>query len=492
MVVCEVRLETDDPDCTCITIGGNYICFLGNVGTNTTFLELVKPLHNSMLSCPGTCFSLIDLKNFYLDTPMPDPEYVCIKIADILEEFIEEYNLQGHNRDGWIYFKICQGCYGLPQAGILANDLLRSCLLAKGYHKAKSTPGLWRHKWRPIQFCLKVDDFGVEYVELEHFNHLCKVLKKFHGVQFNMAGDKFLGIDIKWDYATCRCCISMPGYIKNLLIKFKHPCPTKPHLLPNKCLPIAYGAITQLTPMADTSEQLDLHQNRHIQEIVELLLYYAQAVDNKLLVALSAISAQQSCATVATKQAVHLLLDYDATYPSDGIIYQASDMVLCAHLDAGFLNETNSCSCAGAHIFLSENEPFPLFNGAVLSIAQIIKFIMVSVAKSELAALFVMAREMTPHRQTLISMGWPQPKSPIQTDNSTAAGVTNKTIVPCRAKMMDMHFRWLHCRASKDQFCHYWDAGSKNWADYHTKHHPYTYHEAHRSTHASIWDLVGT
>jgi hypothetical protein len=55
---------------------------------------------------------------------MPDPEYVCIKIADIPAEFIEEYNLQGCNCDGWIYFKICQGCYGLPQAGILTNNLL--------------------------------------------------------------------------------------------------------------------------------------------------------------------------------------------------------------------------------------------------------------------------------------------------------------------------------------------------------------------------------
>jgi hypothetical protein len=32
---------------------------------------------------------------------------------------------------------------------------------------------------------------------------------------------------------------------------------------------------------------------------------------------------------------------------------------------------------------------------------------------------------MIPHHQTLIDMGWPQPKSPIQTDNSTAAGVVN-------------------------------------------------------------------
>jgi hypothetical protein len=117
---------------------------------------------------------------------------------------------------------------------------------------------------------------------------------------------------------------------------------------------------------------------------------------------------------------------------------------------------------------------------------------MASAAKSELAALFVTAREMIPHRQTLISMGWPQPKSPIQTDNSTTAGVTNKIIVPCRDKMMDMHFWWLRCCASQDQLHYYWDTGSKNWADYHTKHHLYIYHEAHQSTHAGIWDPVGT
>jgi len=159
-----------------------------------------------------------------------------------------------------------------------------------------------------------------------------------------MAGDKFAGITIKWDYANSRCRISMPGYIETLLIKFKHPRPSKPRLSPYKCLPISYGAKSQLTPEADASELLNEHHKRRIQEIVGSLLYYAQAVDNKLLVALSAIAARQAYATVATEQAVHLLLDYVATYPADGIVYRSSDMILCAHADAGFLNETNSRS----------------------------------------------------------------------------------------------------------------------------------------------------
>jgi hypothetical protein len=84
---------------------------------------------------------------------MEDPEYVHIKITDIPEEFILEYGLAGkEDKNGWIYFEIQQGCYGLPQAGILANNLLHCQLEEEGYYEAHSTPGLWRHKWRPIQF----------------------------------------------------------------------------------------------------------------------------------------------------------------------------------------------------------------------------------------------------------------------------------------------------------------------------------------------------
>ncbi len=110
-------------------------------------------------------------------------------------------------------------------------------------------------------------------------------------------------------------------------------------------------------------------------------------------------------------------------------------------------------------------------------------------AKAELAALFIAALKMVPHLQTLIDMGWLQPSSPIQTDKSTAVGVTHKTIVPKQSKMMGIRLRWLQCCGLQNQFCYYWDAGSKNWADYSTKHHPDIYHEAHRPTHAGIWNI---
>ena len=65
----------------------------------------------------------------------------------------------------------------LKKSGKLANDLLPTRLEKAGYYEAATTPGLWKHTWRPIQFALIVDDFGVEYVGEQHANHLARVLE---------------------------------------------------------------------------------------------------------------------------------------------------------------------------------------------------------------------------------------------------------------------------------------------------------------------------
>ena len=71
------------------------------------------------------CF---DINNFYLGTPLNIPDYEHIHLKDIPKKFIAEYNLTAYARDGWVYFRICKGVYGLPQDGKLANNLLRKRL----------------------------------------------------------------------------------------------------------------------------------------------------------------------------------------------------------------------------------------------------------------------------------------------------------------------------------------------------------------------------
>ena len=104
-------------------------------------------------------------------------------------------------------------------------------------------------------------------------------------------------------------------------------------------------------------------------------------------------------------------------------------MVLTVHSDASSLTEQGSRSQAGVHKFLSESDPILHNNGPVLTISQIIKYVMASPAEAELAALYTMAREMIPLCNVLKGMGWKQPQSLIQTDYSTATGFINDTII---------------------------------------------------------------
>ena len=126
----------------------------------------------------------------------------------------------------------------------------------------------------------------------------------------------------------------------------------------------------QLTAEDDTSPPLGPNENKHIQGIVGSLLYNGQEVDNKLLVALSAIGSQQAKATKNTKLNAYQFPDYyAATYPSDGTTCHASHMILAGHSDTSFLDESKSRSHAGAHIFLTKDKHIPRFNGAILMIA---------------------------------------------------------------------------------------------------------------------------
>eukprot|EP00804_Cyclotella_cryptica_P024750 CCRYP_001720-RA/>CCRYP_001720-RA protein AED:0.46 eAED:0.46 QI:0/-1/0/1/-1/0/1/0/67 len=64
---------------------------------------------NSVLSCQGARFCTFDIANFYLCTPLNRPEYIKIKLSDIPQKFITEYNLMHNVHNGWVYFEIRKG-----------------------------------------------------------------------------------------------------------------------------------------------------------------------------------------------------------------------------------------------------------------------------------------------------------------------------------------------------------------------------------------------
>ncbi len=78
---------------------------------------------------------------------------------------------------------------------------------------------------------------------------------------------------------------------------------------------------------------------------------------------------------------------------------------------------------------MAGNEEIPFNNGAILNISQMIRAVMSSAAEAELGALFINAKSVVSIQQTLIKLGHPQPRTPMQTDNATAhALLTNKNL----------------------------------------------------------------
>ena len=158
--------------------------------------------------------------------------------------------------------------------------------------------------------------------------------------------------------------------------------------------------------------------------------------------------------------------------------YRASDMILKVHSDSSYLNEANARSCGGGHSYLgdkADNKP-ERPNGALLNTSKIMRNVMSSAAEAECGSLFNNTKDAVPLRITLHEMGHPQPPTPVQVDNSTAAGFANKKINQKRTKSMDMRFYWIQDRVSQRQFKIYWRPGHTNLADYLTKHHALSHH----------------
>jgi hypothetical protein len=481
--VCTIREQKAEPERTRLTVGGNLINYPGDTSAPTADLTTFKTLINSTLSTPNARMCCLDVKNYYLNTPMDRPEYMRIPLYLIPEEIINEYHLREKvHTDGNIYIEINKGMYGLPQAGILANKLLAQRIGKHGYYQCRHTPGLWRHIDRPITFALVVDDFAIKYVGREHAQHLLSLLQRdYEAVSEDWEATLFCGITLKWDYDKRICYLSMPGYIQAMLTKFEHTPPTRKQHAPHRYNAPNYGAKIQAPERIDNSATLTKDGITRIMKIVGTSLYYARAVDGTMLVTLSSLASKQAKATKLTNSDVHRFLDYCATHPDATLKYQASDMILKIHSDAGYLNESKGRSRAGGHFYLgNKDNANDINNGAILNPTGILKHVASSASEAELGALFVNCKEGVILRQTLQDMGHPQPTTPVQTDNSTASGIANDTLKQQRSRAMDMRYHWIRDRVTQKQFLIFWQPGKDNKGDYFTKHHSPMHHQTVR------------
>jgi hypothetical protein len=207
-------------------VGGDRLDYSGDVATSTADITTFKLLINNTLSTADTAMMMMDIKNYYLGTPLPRFEYMKMLLSRFPEEIVDKYNLDTLAVDGWVYIEIRKGMYGLKQSGVLANQLLQTRLAPFRYYPARHTPGLWMHKTRPIAFSLVVDDFAVKYMGKQHTDHLRNALLRSYELTTDWAVKVYSGMTLKWDYKNRTCDISMPGYVSDIRSKFQHDPPS--------------------------------------------------------------------------------------------------------------------------------------------------------------------------------------------------------------------------------------------------------------------------
>ncbi len=141
-----------------------------------------------------------------------------MKIAFFLEDIIQEYNLRNKvDATGNVHCEVQRGMYGLPQAGIIAQELLEERLLKAGYRQSKVTPGYWKHDLQPISFTLVMDNFGIKYINKIDVNHLIQTLQQDYEIEEDWEGTRYLSITLDWDYKKREVHLSMPGTLNEHL-----------------------------------------------------------------------------------------------------------------------------------------------------------------------------------------------------------------------------------------------------------------------------------
>ena len=105
----------------------------------------------------------------------------------------------------------------------------------------------------------------------------------------------------------------MPIYVRKALHRFQKILRGGKEYSPHICEPIQYWPKAQYADPLDTGEYLSFKKTNLVQQVCVIFLYYAIAIDNTILPALSDISSEQYKASKNTAKQVTRILNYIAS-----------------------------------------------------------------------------------------------------------------------------------------------------------------------------------
>jgi hypothetical protein len=448
------------------TAGGDRINYDGPTKANTAALSTVKILLQSVVS-DNANFMTLDIKDFYLMTPLPRSEYIRIPLKFLSLQILAKHSLRPFILNNSILFEVTKSMYGLPHAGKIAQDNLIARLATHGYLQTGTTC-LFRHATNGVAFTLVVDDFGVKFPDPAGADDLIRCLQLYYTLTIKKNATKYLGLTIAVDNVAREVRMSAPGVIAKALQRFA-PHSTAVARSPAVYQPPRFGAAAHTPDSPDTSPPLTADEHHHLQQLGGVLLYYCLAIDSTGLPAVTAIESALANATQLTQRAADRLLAYFRNYPDNILVLKACDMRLHTQSDASYCTRSRGRSVAGGLAYLGNADDPTAINGPIMVFSSVIQNVMASIGEAEYAAAFHTAQMAAGLRKTLSDLGYPQPATYILVDNEVASGIASNTIEPKRTKSIDMQFHWLRDRVQMQEFIVIWRKGVYNLADFFTK-----------------------
>ena len=451
------------------TYGGNICNYEGATSSNTAEYPLIKTLFSAVLHDvkhvnPNTKFINLDMVDFYIFSPMVHPAYMCVPLKDIPDIIINKYNLRTNAHNGKAYFKVLMSMYGHPVAGRLANQLLWKTIATDGYYEDPLVPCLLRHKTRPVIGTVVVDDVGLKISSEDDLMHLVHSIEKVWPVKIMRNGNKFVGMDLKWNYDPTNPTLEITSntVIPDLLKRF----------YPNKTLK---GADTPGIPPShwsispDESEPLPCpEKTKFVQQFAGTVSHLARTVRHDLIPAVNEIAESQAAPTTKTMLLIDQLANYMARFPEGKVIFNATDMVLRCHYDSS-LRPHGRHKAGGVIYHANSSDPPESIGNITEVICKLPTNCVASIAEGEYCAQFINGQAAYWHRVINEQMGYPQPTTKFYGDNTTAIGIANDDIKIKRSKGFDKAYHWFRDRARLQEFEAIHIASLLNGSDYQTK-----------------------
>ena len=423
------------------TADGDRIDCPGKASTPAAGFATAKGLLNGMISMPGARGMGLDTKCFYLNTDLERCEHMWVPENVSTDNVRELCKLGNLIHNGRALVEIRKGMCGPPQSGLLTHEKTKKHPLTCRCFPCKRTPGLQARGSKNISFTLVADGFAVKCTNKRDADHLLQAIGALHKFTTDWELGLCCGMTLKWNCDERTVELFMPGHVKNKLPECQHPEPCRPERAPHSWLPTKCGQRQQEAMAEDISELLDKTGKTRVQQIVGSFQCHAQAIDLTVLVALGTLASDQASPTKNTNKAMPQFLNHAATSPDATIKCHASNMTLDIHSDASHASDKGARSRAGGHFQLTKtcsdifsppkpDNPLPFQNGPLHTLSTGMKMVLRSAAEAELAAPCFNCKDACKMRMMLEELGHPQPPTCVQTDNTTAAGITNGTTEP--------------------------------------------------------------